>query len=136
MTEFDYRKMVRESVEDDPETRKIKEDHLKHIAEISKHLTEESEYEHLSRDEFESELIKKYHFKATKDTEDLYYYDDNQGIFVKGGEWMIKRESLNSTLGLLPPQWNKSRPILSGAIMSTGQILILRLNGFVARTLW
>ena len=94
MTEFDYRKMVRESVEDDPETRKIKEDHLKHIAEISKHLTEESEYEHLSRDEFEAELIKKYHFKATKDTEDLYYYDDNQGIFVNGGEWMIKKENL------------------------------------------
>ena len=64
MTEFDYRKMVRESVEDDPETRKIKEDHLKHIAEISKHLTEESEYEHLSRDEFESELIKKLPFQS------------------------------------------------------------------------
>ena len=100
MTDFDYKKIVREAAEDDPETKKIKEDHLKHIAEISKHLSEESEYEHLTRDEFEAELIKKYHFKATKDTEDLYYYDDSQGIFVKGGEWMIKRESLKFNPGI------------------------------------
>jgi len=100
MTDFDYKKMVRESVEDDPETKAIKKDHLKHIEEISKHISEESEYDHLTRDEFEAELIKKYHFKATKETEDLYYYDDSQGIFVKGGEWMIKRESLKYNPGI------------------------------------
>jgi P4 family phage/plasmid primase-like protien len=100
MTDFDYEEIVRETAEEDLETKKIKEDHLKHIAEISKHLSEESEYEHLTRDEFEAELIKKYHFKATKDTEDLYYYEDHQGIFVKGGEWMIKRESLKYNPGI------------------------------------
>ena len=100
MTDFDYKEVARELVEDDPETKEIKEDHLKHIAEISKHLSEESEYEHFTRDEFEAELIKKYHFKATKDTEDLYYYEDTQGIFVKGGEWIIKRESLRYNPGI------------------------------------
>jgi DNA replicative helicase MCM subunit Mcm2 (Cdc46/Mcm family) len=36
VTDFDYKKIVRESVEQDPETEEIKEDHLKHIEEISK----------------------------------------------------------------------------------------------------
>ena len=40
MTDFDYKKIVRESVEQDAETKEIKEDHLKHIEEISKHLSE------------------------------------------------------------------------------------------------
>lgn len=93
MTDFSYEEIVRESAEDDPETKKIKEDHLKHIAEIS-------EYTNLTSDEFEAELVKKYHFKATKDTEELYYYDDSIGIFVKGGEWMIKSESLKFTPGI------------------------------------
>lgn len=39
MTEFDYKKVVSETAEDDPETKEIKEDHLKHIEEISKHLS-------------------------------------------------------------------------------------------------
>ena len=77
MTDFDYEDIVRESAEDDPETKAIKEEHLKHIVELSKHLSEASEYANLTRHQFEAELIKKYHFKATKDTEDLYYYDDS-----------------------------------------------------------
>ena len=40
MTDFDYKEIVRESVEQDAETKEIKEDHLKHIEEISKHLSE------------------------------------------------------------------------------------------------
>ena len=51
-----------------------------------------SEYPNLTIDQFEKELIKKYHFKATKDTEDLYYYDPENGIYVKGGEWLINQE--------------------------------------------
>jgi len=61
---------------------------------------QESEYGNLTRDEFEAELIKKYRFKATKDTEELYYYDDSLGIYVKGGEWLIKRESLKFNPGI------------------------------------
>ena len=83
--------------------RKIKEDQEKAKKEDSAALSlelEESEYADLTRDQFETELIKKYHFKATKDTEDLYYYDDRLGIFVKGGEWMIKRESLKFNPGI------------------------------------
>ena len=47
----------------------------------------DSEYPNLTIDQFEKELIKKYHFKATKDTEDLYYYDSENGIYVKGGDY-------------------------------------------------
>ncbi len=64
------------------------------------HEDAKSEYDDLTQDQFEAELIKKYHFKATKDSEDLYYYDDSQGIFVKGGEWMIKSESLKYNPGI------------------------------------
>ena len=39
MTDFDYKKIVRESVEQGAETKEIKEDHLKHIEELSKHLS-------------------------------------------------------------------------------------------------
>lgn len=62
----------------------------------------ESEYGNITRDEFEKELIKKYHFKATKDTEELYYYDSANGIYVKGGEWIIKQESLKFNPGINP----------------------------------
>jgi putative DNA primase/helicase len=51
-----------------------------------------AEQQNLTVDQFEKELIKKYHFKATKDTEDLYYYDSENGIYVKGGEWLINQE--------------------------------------------
>lgn len=39
MTDFSYEEIVRQSAEEDPETRAIKEDHLKHIEAISKHLS-------------------------------------------------------------------------------------------------
>ena len=79
--------------------RKIKEDQERAKTALSVQL-EKSEYDDLTQDQFEAELIEKYHFKATKDTEDLYYYDDSHGIFVKGGEWMIKRESLKYNPGI------------------------------------
>jgi P4 family phage/plasmid primase-like protien len=61
---------------------------------------ESSEYGNITRDQFEQELIKKYHFKATKDTEELYYYDSKEGIYVKNGEWLIKQESLKYNPGI------------------------------------
>jgi hypothetical protein len=81
---------------DEDAKRKIKEDQqrAKKADSTTQSLDlelEESEYADITRDVFESELIKKYHFKATKDTEELYYYDDSLGIYVKGGEWLIKR---------------------------------------------
>ena len=39
MTDFDYKEIVREAAEEDSETKEIKEDHLKHIEELSKHLS-------------------------------------------------------------------------------------------------
>lgn len=49
-------------------------------------------YGNLTRDQFEKELIKKYHFKSLKDTEEIYYYDSDKGIYIKGAEWLIKQE--------------------------------------------
>jgi putative DNA primase/helicase len=48
----------------------------------------------LTRDQFEKELIKKYLFKVTTDTEEIYYYDSAKGIYLRGGEWLIKQECL------------------------------------------
>ena len=60
---------------------------------ISREQNEQTN-EDLTKDQFEQVLIDKYHFKATKDTEDLYYYDKSKGIYVRNAEWLIKRESL------------------------------------------
>jgi putative DNA primase/helicase len=49
----------------------------------------------LTRDQFEKELIKKYHFKATKEKEDLYFYDSKRGVYVNDGDWLIKQECFN-----------------------------------------
>jgi putative DNA primase/helicase len=51
-------------------------------------------YGNLTQDQFEKELIKKYHFKSLKDTEEIYYYDSNKGIYIKGAEWLIKQECI------------------------------------------
>jgi putative DNA primase/helicase len=44
----------------------------------------------------EEELTEKYHFKSLKDTEEIYYYDSEKGIFVKNAEWLIKQECIKS----------------------------------------
>ena len=62
--------------------------------------TLKSEYDNMNRDQFEKELTNKYHFKATKDTEDLYYYEYSLSIYVKGGGWLIKRECLKFNPGI------------------------------------
>lgn len=59
-----------------------------------------SEYDDITRDQFEQELIKKYHFKATNDTEELYHYDVSTGVYVKGGEWLIKKECIKYDPGI------------------------------------
>ena len=42
--------------------------------------------------DIEKELLDKYHFKTVKDTEEIYYYNSEKGIFVRNGEQIIKRE--------------------------------------------
>ena len=42
--------------------------------------------------DIEKELLDKYHFKTVKDTEEIYYYNSEKGIFVKNGEQIIKQE--------------------------------------------
>ena len=42
--------------------------------------------------DIEKELLDKYHFKTVKDTEEIYYYNSEKGIFVRNGEQVIKRE--------------------------------------------
>jgi putative DNA primase/helicase len=37
-------------------------------------------------------LIDRYNFATLKDTDDIYYYDSQRGIYVKGGEVFIKKE--------------------------------------------
>jgi hypothetical protein len=40
----------------------------------------------------EQELTGKYHFKSMKDTKEIYYYDANNGIYLKGADWLIEQE--------------------------------------------
>jgi phage/plasmid-associated DNA primase len=41
------------------------------------------------------ELLSRYTFKTLKDTEEIYYYDRGRGIYVTGGESLIKSEAEN-----------------------------------------
>jgi D5 N terminal like len=41
------------------------------------------------------ELLSRYTFKTLKDTEEIYYYDIGRGIYVTGGESLIKSEAEN-----------------------------------------
>jgi hypothetical protein len=36
-------------------------------------------------------LIKQYTFATMKDTDEIYHYDSDRGIYVKGGEIFIKK---------------------------------------------
>jgi len=42
----------------------------------------------------EIELAELYKFKGLKDTEEIYYYDEDKGIFIKGAEWLIKQKCI------------------------------------------
>jgi P4 family phage/plasmid primase-like protien len=48
--------------------------------------------------ELTDQIMKEYTFKTMKDTNEIYYYDDNKGLYVNGGEWLIQEhaEILNS----------------------------------------
>ena len=38
------------------------------------------------------QLMGEYTFKTFKDTEEILYYDTNKGVYVQGGEWLIKEQ--------------------------------------------
>jgi putative DNA primase/helicase len=63
---------------------------------------EQDGYGNLTNDQFEQELINRYHFKVTKDTEDIYYYEKTKGIYLKNAEWLIKQECLKFNPGISP----------------------------------
>ena len=48
--------------------------------------------------ELTDQIMKEYTFKTMKDTKEIYYYDDNKGLYLNGGEWLIQEhaEILNS----------------------------------------
>lgn len=50
--------------------------------------------------ELTDQTMKEYTFKTMKDTKEIYYYDDNKGLYVNGGEWQIQEhaEILNSKI--------------------------------------
>lgn len=37
-------------------------------------------------------LLKEFTFKTLRDTDEIFYYDIEKGIYVEGGEWLIKEE--------------------------------------------
>jgi hypothetical protein len=41
---------------------------------------------------FEKELTAIYHFKGVKHTKDIFFYDNDKGIYVKDAEWLIEQE--------------------------------------------
>jgi P4 family phage/plasmid primase-like protien len=48
--------------------------------------------------EITNQIMKEYTFKTMKDTKEIYYYDDDKGLYLNGGEWLIQEhaEILNS----------------------------------------
>jgi Bifunctional DNA primase/polymerase, N-terminal len=53
------------------------------------------------------ELLSRYIFKTLKDTEEIYYYDIRRGIYVTGGESLIKSESEKITPDISTNQVNE-----------------------------
>ncbi len=80
---------------DDPNFQTIKEDNAR--------LEQE-----LTRPQFEQELIRKYHFKCMKDTDELYYFEDSLGVYINGGEWLIKSECLKYDPEIKPGEVDES----------------------------
>lgn len=37
--------------------------------------------------------MKEYTFKTMRDTKEMYYYDDDKGLYVNGGEWLIQEHA-------------------------------------------
>jgi len=48
----------------------------------------------LTKSQFEKELIQKYHFKAMKDTKEIYSYDIKNGIYLNNADWLIEQECI------------------------------------------
>jgi putative DNA primase/helicase len=42
----------------------------------------------------EKQLTEKYHFKSMKDTKEIYYYDDTNGIYRNNANWLIEQECI------------------------------------------
>jgi hypothetical protein len=40
-----------------------------------------------------------YEFRTMSDTKEIYYYDDNKGIYLPGGEVLIESEAESMTEG-------------------------------------
>jgi putative DNA primase/helicase len=38
------------------------------------------------------QIMGEHTFKTFKDTEEVYYYDSDKGVYVEGGEWLIKEQ--------------------------------------------
>ena len=38
------------------------------------------------------QIMAEYPFKTTKDSEQIYYYDRDKGVYVEGGDWLIKEQ--------------------------------------------
>jgi putative DNA primase/helicase len=38
------------------------------------------------------QIMAEYPFKTLKDTEEIYYYNNDKGVYVEGGEWLIKEQ--------------------------------------------
>jgi P4 family phage/plasmid primase-like protien len=74
--------------------------------------------QNLTKNQFEKELIKKYHFKSMKDTKEIYYYDTVKGIYVKDADWVIEQECIKFNVDIKTNDVNdtKNRIIWSNYI--------------------
>ena len=62
----------------------------------------EQESEEEQKERIEDTLMQMYHFRTMSDTKEIYYYDENKGIYVSGAEIVIESQAELMTDGTVP----------------------------------
>src|SRR5919202_4799341 len=68
---------------------------------VNKQNQEQQESEQEQEERIENVLMDMYHFRTMSDTREIYYYDENKGIYVRGAEILIESEAESMTDGTI-----------------------------------
>src|SRR5215208_1020697 len=79
-------------------------------------------------------LIDRYNFATMKDTDEIYYYDSNRGIYLQGGEILIKSELASMHAYIPTHQVTEIINTIKSKHIQIEKNLIQTLNGLHVKT--
>src|ERR671933_1691887 len=68
---------------------------------VNKQNQEQQESEQEQEERIENVLMDMYHFRTMSDTREIYYYDENKGIYVSSAEIIIESQAELMTNGTI-----------------------------------